>query len=175
MSEKVTLPLEVANAIEQLRSEELSNFGIITGMATNGKGAFNVINQWSYQNGCRNTDKLISALVNGYEIDEADFNELSGTDIYLGLLSLSVDYDKYSWFLKGAAQAFKQRDERVIELWNELKSQQTLQDGKSPKMNKKIIIGICPRCENEQHLEGAQFCSICGLKLLSMDFIKGDM
>lgn len=175
MSEKVTLPLEVANAIEQLRGEELSNFGIITGMATNGQGAFNVINQWSYQDGRRNTDKVISALVNGYEVDEAVFSELSSTDIYLGLLSLSVDYNKYSWFLKGAAQAFKQRDERVIELWNELESLRTFQDDKNLKKDKMIIVSSCPRCENEQHLKDVQFCSICGLKLYSKDFVKGDM
>ena len=119
MTKKVTLPTEVAKAIEELRGEGLSSYGIITGMNKNGQGAFNTINQWSYKNGCRNTDKVLSAVINGYEV-EKDFSKITDPEIYLGLIALSLDDDEHDWFLVGAAKAFIQNSNLVIELLEEL-------------------------------------------------------
>lgn len=120
MTKKVILPLEVAGALEELRGEGISNFGIITGMSENGHGAFNTLNQWSYGNGCRKTDELLSAIINGYEVEEY-FSDLTDTGIYLGLLALANTGEKDSMFLVEAAKAFKRNSNRVIELWEELK------------------------------------------------------
>ncbi|MEK5039004.1 hypothetical protein [Sporosarcina sp. FSL K6-3457] len=123
MIEKVMLPIEVAGAIEKLRGEGFTDFGIIQGMST-GKGLFNTLNQWSYINNCRNTDKLLSAIINGYEIeqDEVGVSKLSTSDIYLGLIALACQDEKNSWFLKGAADAILNESNQVWILWQELKS-----------------------------------------------------
>ena len=120
MTGKVILPTEVAKAIEELRSEKFTDFGIITGMNTNGQGPFNTINRWSYKNGCRNTDKVLSALINGYEVEKVEFGKYTDPEIYLGLIALSFEDDNYGWFLKGAADAFIQNSNLVIELLEEL-------------------------------------------------------
>jgi len=68
--EKVKLPREVAEAIEELRSNGVSNFGIL-------HRAYNAvesepdlaITRWAFDSGEGTPDLLMHALVNGYEIE----------------------------------------------------------------------------------------------------------
>lgn len=70
MTEKVKLPQAVAEAITSMRDSEISDFGIVAFVSRwNGAepdGA-KVIRDWSFQND--SAGKLLSALVNGYEIE----------------------------------------------------------------------------------------------------------
>ncbi|MEK5070745.1 hypothetical protein [Sporosarcina sp. FSL K6-1508] len=70
MTEKVKLPQAVAEAITSMRDSEISDFGIVAFVSRwNGAepdGA-KVIRDWSFQND--SAGKLLSALVNGYEVD----------------------------------------------------------------------------------------------------------
>lgn len=141
MTEKVKLPFEVAGVIEELRGEGLTDFGIIQGMST-GEGLFNKLNQWSYRNNCRNTDKLLSAIINGYEIekDERDVSQLIASDIYLGLIALAGQDEKNSWFLKGAADAILRESNQVWMLWDKLNSEHESNGG--PSKAERIRAGL---------------------------------
>lgn len=73
MSEKVVLPKEVAEAIEELRVEGVRNFYIMT----RAKGAIFsepdlVLKAWAFDgDGEGSTDLLMQALVNGYETENS--------------------------------------------------------------------------------------------------------
>lgn len=103
MTKKVTLPRDVAEAIEQLRQMGMSSYEIITGMEVaydetdiEGKEYYDILND-RYMS--VRTDELMHALVNGYEIEQSPedklreyYAELKGTyDSSSGLESYRVD------------------------------------------------------------------------------------
>ncbi|MEH6941619.1 DUF1642 domain-containing protein [Bacillus sp. JJ722] len=68
---KVILPKEVAEAIERLREGGCSNFEIIR----QAHGAvftetYLTIKRWAFENGGGSSDDLMSALINGYEVEQ---------------------------------------------------------------------------------------------------------
>ncbi|MED0672306.1 hypothetical protein P4S95_19210 [Aneurinibacillus aneurinilyticus] len=74
--EKVKLPKEVAEAIETLENAEITTFGIICSLAyeiwghsEHASEAHKVLRKFSFGNSGGNTDVLLKALVNGYELD----------------------------------------------------------------------------------------------------------
>jgi hypothetical protein len=74
--EKVKLTKEVAEAIETLENAEITTFGIICSLAyeiwghsEHASEAHKVLRKFSFGNSGGNTDVLLKALVNGYEIE----------------------------------------------------------------------------------------------------------
>lgn len=83
MTKKVTLPHDVAEAIEQLRLLGRSSYGIITGMEAaeeeaniKGKEFYDILNdRYTHVP----TSELMSALVNGYTIEQSPEEKLIAT------------------------------------------------------------------------------------------------
>ncbi len=75
---KVSLPRDVAEAIETLRKRELSNYGIVGAisgaprcLSKEEEYAIDIIHKWKEDKGVQyKYDKLLSALVNGFEIEQ---------------------------------------------------------------------------------------------------------
>ncbi|MED0704897.1 hypothetical protein [Aneurinibacillus aneurinilyticus] len=74
--DKVKLPKEVAQAIETLENAEITTFGIICSLAHERWGhsehvsdAHKVLRRFSFGNSGGNTDIILKALVNGYELE----------------------------------------------------------------------------------------------------------
>jgi hypothetical protein len=77
MSEKVTLPREVAEAIEHYRVRGFGNASIITIASNNGSGVGHAKTLVYYVlEDADNSDILMSALVNGYEIETTPEDDL---------------------------------------------------------------------------------------------------
>ncbi|MEH7521748.1 DUF1642 domain-containing protein [Bacillus sp. JJ1503] len=86
---KVTLPREVAEAIENMRERGRSNGAIIATAMTNGSGAgvgWTLATYVLEHEG--NSDKLMTALLNGYEIEKSPdekvreyYDELSDSNV----------------------------------------------------------------------------------------------
>jgi DNA-binding Lrp family transcriptional regulator len=70
---RVTLPREVAEAIEKLRENGVRNFAIIHSALklSEASAEEKVISDWVTENFQDNLDALIIALVNGYEIEKS--------------------------------------------------------------------------------------------------------
>jgi hypothetical protein len=70
---RVTLPREVAEAIEKLRENGVRNFAIIHSALKLSEASTEekVISDWVAENYQDNLDALIIALVNGYEIEKS--------------------------------------------------------------------------------------------------------
>ncbi len=72
-NEKVTLPREVADAIEEMRGKGTSNFGVLR----RAYGAISIepdltLKKWAFDGeGDGTPDELMRALVNGYEVEKS--------------------------------------------------------------------------------------------------------
>lgn len=66
---KVKIPIEVADAIKQLREEGYEDYEILTTRIFPDDSPFSVIDYYIKQYGVAAGNRLIDALVNGYEIE----------------------------------------------------------------------------------------------------------
>ncbi|AZU61012.1 DUF1642 domain-containing protein [Neobacillus mesonae] len=72
MSEKVTVPKEVAAAIEELREKGFSRYGVIhQASGAVFEGPARVIKRWAFDKEGGTPDRLMLALVNGYEVEQS--------------------------------------------------------------------------------------------------------
>jgi hypothetical protein len=74
MTDKVKLPREVAEAIETLKRQGYTEYGIVTLADDNSDlcgGEEKLIHDYVNENFYENSVKLMSALVNGYEIEKS--------------------------------------------------------------------------------------------------------
>ena len=84
------IPKEVAGAIENLRKEEMNNYAIMAcAQHANSDEDLLVIKDWAFE--CEayggNTDKLMRALVNGYEIEKTPEEKVQ--EYYLSVKGLA--------------------------------------------------------------------------------------
>lgn len=112
--EKVKLPKELAEAIETLENAEITTFGIICslvherwGHSEHASEAHKVLRKFSFGNSGGNTDVLLKALVNGYEIE-------------MTKEEMALDYYETLGRLMNEAEAIGNRD-KALALSNERK------------------------------------------------------
>lgn len=85
MTEKVKIPQNVADAIEKLRGL-YSNYGIVIAVEKGGSDNLSesrsTLFNWTHEEDGENANKLLQALVNGYEIEPEIFYKLHEWVIY---------------------------------------------------------------------------------------------
>jgi Protein of unknown function (DUF1642) len=89
---RVTLPREVAEAIETLKQQGYTEYGIVTLADDNADlcgGEEKLIHDYVNENFYENSVKLMSALVNGYEIEKSPEDKVR--DYYEGLIETKTD------------------------------------------------------------------------------------
>jgi hypothetical protein len=107
--EKVKLPREVAKAIEVMADYEYTNFAIICSLQHKDfsdvecvEGAHKVLREYSFGNSGANTDILIKALVNGYEVEFAPEEDIKAEyDAHKNIASSSTSSPFYEGFHRG--------------------------------------------------------------------------
>lgn len=92
---KVVLPKEVAEAIDNLRKQGITDYGIVVGTAEGYLGRNRVVVKEYFREGTRaNADLLMQALVNGYEVERTPHDELR--DLYYEMSVAADSGSRYS-------------------------------------------------------------------------------
>lgn len=83
MTKKVTLPRDVAEALEELRESGRSNIDIVwKSCEPIVNGTYMKIKRWAFCEEGGSADELMSALVNGYEIEQSPEDRLREYYVY---------------------------------------------------------------------------------------------
>ncbi|MDR4318734.1 Protein of uncharacterised function (DUF1642) [Niallia circulans] len=101
---KPTLPREVANAIESLRNEGRDNYSIIRIIFGTPKSQLETdIQSFAYEiSGKKNVDLLMSALINGYEVEQSPEDKLREYYDKLSDEMNTLPAASHSWLIRHA-------------------------------------------------------------------------